>query len=128
MNPKTHFPVAGPVEAARAMRGEPGFVFLDSALLHAESLSVLACKPDLILCGRDWKMLECELDRRGRLTGSSGCPDGAAIGWVGYDGDFHFSFYDQLHVYSHAAGEWTNKPQKFEGAFSSASATAPALP
>jgi aminodeoxychorismate synthase component I len=76
----------------------------------------------LILCGRDWEMLECELDRRRRVTGSSGCPDGAAIGWVGYDGDFHFSFYDQLHVYSHAAGEWTNKPQKFEAAFRSACA------
>lgn len=119
MNLETHFPAAGPVEAARAMRGEPGFVFLDSALPHADSLSVLACKPDLILFGRDWEMLECELDRRRRVTGSSGCPDGAAIGWVGYDGDFHFSFYDELYVYSHAAGEWTNKPQKFEAGFSS---------
>ena len=115
MNPKTRYPAEGPVEAARAMRQEPGFVFLDSALPGEGSLSVLACKPDLVLRGRDWEMLEQELERRRRNNGVSGIPDGAAIGWIGYDGDFYFSFYDRLHVYSHDAGEWILRPEKFVG-------------
>lgn len=114
MNPKTHHPADGPVEAARAMRHEEGFVFLDSALPSESSISVLASKPDLVLRGRDWDMLEHELERRCRKTNESGNPDGAAIGWVGYDGEFHFSFYERLYVYSHAAGQWTLRPEKFQ--------------
>jgi anthranilate/para-aminobenzoate synthase component I len=115
MNPKTRYPAEGPVEAARAMKQEPGFVFLDSALPGEGSLSVLACKPDLVLRGRDWEMLEQELESRRRNNGVSGIPDGAAIGWIGYDGDFYFSFYDRLHVYSHDAQEWILRPEKFLG-------------
>ena len=63
MNSKTRYPAEGPVEAARAMKQEPGFVFLDSALPGDGSLSVLACKPDLVLRGRDWEMLEQEFGK-----------------------------------------------------------------
>jgi len=115
MNPKTRYPAEGPVEAARAMKQAPGFVFLDSALPGNGSVSVLACKPDFVLRGRDWEMLEQELERRRRSNGVSGIPDGAAIGWIGYDGDFYFSFYDRLHVYSHDAQEWIFRPEKFVG-------------
>ena len=115
MNPKTRYPAEGPVEAARAMKQEPGFVFLDSALPGDGSVSVLACKPDLVLRGRDWEMLEQELERRRRNNGVCGIPDGAAIGWIGYDGDFYFSFYDRLHVYLHDDGEWIIRPEKFLG-------------
>ncbi len=38
-----------PEEAARALRQEEGFVFLDSSLASAESLSLLASKPSLVL-------------------------------------------------------------------------------
>jgi len=113
MNPKTRYPAEGPVEAARAMKQAPGFVFLDSALPGDGSVSVLACKPDLVLRGRDWEMLEQELERRRRNNGGLGIPDGAAIGWIGYDGDFYFSFYDRLHVYSHDVREWILRPEKF---------------
>jgi anthranilate/para-aminobenzoate synthase component I len=115
MNSKTRYPAEGPVEAARAMKQELGFVFLDSALTGDGSVSVLACKPDLVLRGRDWEMLEQELERRRRNNGVPGIPDGAAIGWIGYDGDFYFSFYDRLHVYLHDAGEWILRPEKFLG-------------
>ena len=115
MNPKTRYPAEGPVEAARAMKQEPGFVFLDSALPGDGSVSVLACKPDLVLRGRDWAMLEQELERRRRNNGVSEIPDGAAIGWIGYDGDFYFSFYDRLHIYSHDAEGWISRPEKFAG-------------
>lgn len=113
MNPKTHYPAEGPVEAARAMKHEPGFVFLDSALPGDGSISILACKPDLVLRGRNWELLEQELNSRRREGKGNGIPDGAAIGWVAYDGEFHFSFYDQLHVYSHDAGAWIVRPEKF---------------
>ena len=114
MNPKTHYPAEGPVEAARAMKHEPGFVFLDSALPGAGSISILACKPDLVLRGRDWDLLEQELDSHRRENRSNGIPDGAAIGWVTYDGEFCFSFYERLHVYSHDAGAWILRPEKFD--------------
>ena len=38
-----------PEEAARAMRSRNGFVFLESTLASAESISLLAWEPDLIL-------------------------------------------------------------------------------
>ncbi|PAZ01077.1 MAG: hypothetical protein CAK90_02215 [Spartobacteria bacterium AMD-G4] len=114
MNPKTSHPGGSPVEAARAMSHEEGFVFLDSALPSKNSLSLLASKPDLVLRGRDWDALECELEKRYRSKDGSGHPEGAAIGWVGYDGDFHFSFYERLHIYSHAAKEWTVRPKEFQ--------------
>lgn len=113
MNPKTSDTACGPVEAARALKDEPGFVFLDSALSGDRSISLVAAKPDLVLRGRDWERLERELESRARSSAPSGFPDGAAIGWVGYDGEFHFSFHDRLHVYLHDSGEWINAPQTF---------------
>jgi len=113
MNPKTSDKICGPVEAARALRHEPGFVFLDSALSDARSISIVASNPDLVLRGREWGKLERELESRVKKGSVSGFPDGAAIGWIGYDGEFHFSFYDRLHVYSHAEREWINQPADF---------------
>ena len=113
MNPKTSDTAQGPVQAARGLKHEPGFVFLDSALSGDRSISVVAANPDLVLHGRDWERLERELESRARSSARSGFPDGAAIGWVGYDGEFHFSFYDRLHVYLHASQEWINAPANF---------------
>lgn len=101
------------VNAARAMRSQPGFVFLDSALVGKGSISLLACNPDLVLQGVDWSILEAELDKRRRKSQISGIPDGAAIGWVGYEGEFHFAFYDNLHIYNHDAGDWIIPPSEF---------------
>ena len=113
MNPKTSDTAQGPVQAARGLKHEPGFVFLDSALSGDRSISVVATNPDLVLRGRDWERLERELESRARSSARSGFPDGAAIGWVGYDGEFYFSFYDRLHVYLHASQEWINAPANF---------------
>jgi para-aminobenzoate synthetase component 1 len=113
MNPKTSDTAQGPVQAARGLKHEPGFVFLDSALSGNRSISVVAATPDLVLHGRDWERLERELESRARSSARSGFPDGAAIGWVGYDGEFHFSFYDRLHVYLHESQEWINAPANF---------------
>ena len=55
-----------PEEAARALRSRKGFVFLESTLATAESISLLAWEPDLILDGgaSDWHALERELAAR----------------------------------------------------------------
>jgi anthranilate/para-aminobenzoate synthase component I len=97
-----------PVEAARLLRRRRGFAFLDSAQAAHGSLSLLACEPDLVLTGGpgDWPAFEEELRRRARETADIGCPDGAAIGWLGYDGRFCFGFYDSVAVYRHADGCW----------------------
>ena len=95
-----------PIEAARAMRHRDGFAFLDSSLPTAGALSILACEPDLTLSGHDWTKMERELQKR-KSTGSDG---GGAIGWVGFDGEYHFSFYDRFHAYSHDTKSWKNSP------------------
>jgi len=103
----------GPEQAARALRQREGFVFLDSSLPGHDSISLLACEPDLILNGEgeDWTRLEEELVARSRPTADLGEPDGAAIGWIGFDGRFRFGFYDQLHIYFHASESWKNPPE-----------------
>lgn len=105
----------GPLEAARAMRRREGFAWLDSALPGRGSVSILACEPDLVISGRDWGALEAELVRRRREGADLGLPDGAAIGWVGFDGDFCFSFYNALHLFDHARDVWIRKPAEFVG-------------
>jgi aminodeoxychorismate synthase component I len=95
-----------PIEAARAIRHREGFAFLDSSLPTAGALSILACEPDLTLSGHDWTKMERELQKR-KSTGSDG---GGAIGWVGFDGEYHFSFYDRFHAYSHDTKSWKNSP------------------
>lgn len=99
-----------PEEAARALRGRGGVVFLESGAGGATSL--LACEPERILEGgpEDWPDFERELTRRARPAADLGLPDGAAIGWVGFDGRFRFGFYDRLHIYQHEAAQWKNAP------------------
>ena len=97
--------------AARARKDDPGMVFLDSGTI-GNGISILAAKPDLVLSGSDWGRLERELISRRR--DGPGYPDGAAIGFVSFDGTHHFGFYDNLHVYSHENGRWANRPGDFE--------------
>jgi hypothetical protein len=100
-------PVA-PEEAARTMRSREGFVFLDSSLATANSVSLLACEPDLVLEGAaaDWGRLESELAARQKPAADLGFPDGAAIGWIAFDGQFRFGFYKRLAIFVHDPGVW----------------------
>lgn len=100
---------------ARAMHHEPGFVFLDSALSGEQSVSIIASNPDFVLRGRDWDALERELNKRRQDSGSADHPEGAAIGWIGYDGDFRFCFYNHIHVFEHETGNWRSFPKNFDG-------------
>ncbi|MGA7904316.1 MAG: aminodeoxychorismate synthase component I [Terrimicrobiaceae bacterium] len=105
-------PVA-PEEAARAMRSRDGFVFLDSSLATADSLSLLAWEPDFIVEGAasDWHRLESELAARQKPGADLGIPEGAAIGWVGFDGRFRFGFYDRTAIFVHGPGIWYSDGQ-----------------
>jgi para-aminobenzoate synthetase component 1 len=98
----------GPEEAARAMRSRAGFVFLESSLATASSVSLLACEPDLIIEGgaSEWGRLETELAARQRPSADLGIPDGAAIGWIGFDGSFRFGFYEKPAIFLHGPALW----------------------
>ena len=114
-----------PIAAARARRDDSGMVFLDSGTT-GKGISILAVEPDLVLSGNDWGRLERELEARRR--DSAGNPDGAAIGFVSFDGTHHFGFYDSLHVFSHGDERWTNRPRDFDPAAVSGVAPIPFAP
>jgi anthranilate/para-aminobenzoate synthase component I len=98
------------IGAARALRRRDGFVFLDSGSPGNAGISLLACEPDLVVSGNDWDRLERELERRR----GSGCPHGAAVGHVDFDGNFHFGFYRHPHIFFHGDGRWENPPEEFQ--------------
>ena len=99
-----------PEEAARAMRSSAGFVFLESSLAAANSISLLACEPDFIIEGgaSEWGRIENALALRQKPSADLGVPDGAAIGWIGFDGRFRFGFYEKPAVFLHAPALWHN--------------------
>jgi len=96
------------------MRRRPGFSFLDSAMQRVHAASILACEPDLVLRGRNWAALEEELKKRTRGSAGGDFPEGAAIGYVGFDGEFCFAFHERLHVFLHGENRWINPPEEFE--------------
>jgi para-aminobenzoate synthetase component I len=102
-----------PVEAARFLRARPGFVFLESTLADTNSISLLASEPELILDGTraDWARLEHELAARQADCGSS---QGAAVGWVAFDGRFRFGFYKNVDIFLHGQRAWRN-PRMLHG-------------
>jgi len=104
-----------PLAAARALRARSGLAFLDSSLAGAGALSLLAAEPDLVLAGSDWGSLEAELRRRTTAPSGNGCPEGAAIGWVAFDGSFRFAFHDRLHVFLHDSQSWIGEPDVVAG-------------
>ncbi len=100
------------IDAARALRSQPGFVFLEDGLPGPQSFSLLATKPDVVMSGdlSTWADFERELARRAAPSADLGIPTGAAIGWVGFDGSYRFGFYDRPSVYHHGRGVWLANP------------------
>jgi para-aminobenzoate synthetase component I len=96
---------------AGQLHGHDGFVFLDSALAQPGALSLVAVEPDKILGGSadDWHLLERELADRSRPPGHLPGSEGAAVGWLGYDGTFCFAFYEKPWVFAHD-GKWDKTP------------------
>ena len=101
-----------PEDAARALRDAPGFVYLDSAVEAAGAISLIAVEPDLVLSGTpgDWHLLESELALRSRPSADLGIPQGAAVGWLGFDGSFSFGFYENPFLFAHGEGRWISGP------------------
>lgn len=100
-------------KAFRSMSGREGFVALESSLADDSSCSFLASEPDLVLEGvsdKDWAGLDRELGRRRRTAADTGLPDGAAIGYVTFEGRFRFQFYDSLAIFSHGRAGWVRPP------------------
>jgi len=114
-SPATALPLTAslaPEEAGRALRSRPGLVSLECQAVGAEPFTLLAFEPDAIIEGGpgDWPLLERELAARKRPGADLGLPDGAAIGWVEFDGRFRFGFYDKLHIFLHGPSAWLNAP------------------
>ena len=101
-----------PIHCARSWQARPGVAFFDSVLEKRGAISILAAEPDTVLRGTDWELLERELERRQRPGPDLGYPDGGAIGWVDFDGEYRFAFYDTLHVFLHDEGRWVNPPDE----------------
>lgn len=101
-----------PEEAGRALRSRPGLVSLECQAAGSEPFTLLASEPDTVIEGHaaEWPLLERELAARKRPGADLGLPDGAAVGWVGFDGRFRFGFYDKLHIFLHGPSAWLNAP------------------
>ena len=100
----------GPSEVAAALRHLPGLVFFDSSgnLARPQALSIVGACPGGQLEGTIDEVAELREQIRKRSVRRPDCgfPLGAACGWIGYKGDFHFGFYDDLLVYNHVTGRW----------------------
>lgn len=99
-----------PTELAARLHAGGGFVWLDTAVPDASSLSILAAQPVEILEGnifRDAALLRRVLQQHQQPhVPDLGAPSGGLIGWVGFDGHFIFGVYPQCHVYQHRSGSW----------------------
>lgn len=103
----------GPLEAARALKSAFGTVFLDSGM-SPDGISIIGSNPDLILAGDDWEKLEQELALRRRKNHNHGYPEGAAIGYVAFDGTYRFGFYEDPSLFLHGNQQWITRPGNFE--------------
>lgn len=116
-----------PIEAARALRGRPGFVFLDSSRAQPGAVSLLAAEPVAVLQGGagEWPEFERELARRARACGPDlALPQGAAIGWLDFHRRFVFGLYETIWIFCHESGRWIGDPPPVEQAPNSAAAPA----
>lgn len=90
------------------MHRSPGFVFLDSAREIPSSQSLLAWEPDTILAGglAQWPLLIQELERRMKPSVANDPSQGAAIGWLAFDGSYCFGFYEDVLIFDHGTKSW----------------------
>jgi anthranilate/para-aminobenzoate synthase component I len=95
---------AAPEEVARGLAGREGFVWLDSALPSAASVSILTADPIAVLTGhieQDWAAVSLALERGQRQARAGGL-----FGWVGFDGQFVLGEYPHALLYDHSSGVW----------------------
>ncbi len=100
---------------ARNRKGRPGFVLFETLNASPPGLSLVAAEPEEEVSGTDWKLLEEAFSRRPR---TQKLEEGAAIGFVQYDGSFHFGFYPQV-ILSHQKPLLSPPPTLINISFSS---------
>ncbi|MCF6311817.1 MAG: aminodeoxychorismate synthase component I [Verrucomicrobiales bacterium] len=110
-----------PLELARGLVGQPGFIFLDSASSDTSptpsaprAISILASDPEKIIQGK-WKQPSQALQelKQALQVGKAQCsnssydfPTGGAVGSFDYDGSFCFGIYPQMLIYDHLHNQW----------------------
>ncbi len=85
------------------MAQREGFVWMDSALPVAGSISILTAEPVEVLRGHiewDWRRVRAALSVPRAMAGG-------LYGWVGYDGEFVLGVYPHGLVYDHDAATWS---------------------
>jgi len=100
-----------PLEVAARCRHLPGLVFFDSArdARFAHDFSIVAACPTEMLRGDlhgDAGRLQAALDARQTVEADDGLPHGFAAGFVEYDGEYCFGFFDRALMFRHADQSW----------------------
>lgn len=104
-----------PVEVAARLRHLPGLVFLDTSghvpAGAPTTVSIIAARPVNVHSGsihraEDRRRLEIVMRAKRRVGADLGSPAGGLIGWIDYQGDFHFGEYSEMLVYRHDDGVW----------------------
>jgi para-aminobenzoate synthetase component I len=83
-----------PAQIATELAQDEGFIWLDSALPGAESVSRLTAHPSILLTGHldeDWHRVEALLLEKSRHDSPGGL-----YGWVGFDGKFTLGLYEHV--------------------------------
>ncbi|PWU07393.1 MAG: aminodeoxychorismate synthase, component I [Verrucomicrobia bacterium] len=83
------------LQLAKNWKERPGLILLETLNTSPSGLSLVAADPEEEVSGTDWELLEKVFSRRQR---TQKLEEGAAIGFVRYDGSFHFGFYPQITV------------------------------
>ncbi len=103
-------PGATPAEVALELRGQDGFIFLDSSSDDGE-LSILAANPSAVLSGSihdacSRELLRAHLRPTAASKADTGLPAGGLFGSIDFDGSFTFGRYDDYLVYQHRDARW----------------------
>lgn len=82
-----------------ATQSPTGWAWLDTSLSTPGGTSLIARDPERIIRGNsdNWHLIEEAVASESRRTG----PNGAAIGWVGYDGNFCFGIFRHVTRIAH---------------------------
>src|ERR1700754_2746921 len=85
-------------QLARCWKERPGFILFETSNAKIPGMNLVAAEPEKEISGNDWELLEEEFSRR---AGTQKLEEGAAIGFIRYDGSFHFEFYPQIVISHH---------------------------
>lgn len=94
-----------PAAAARSLRKNPGFFFLDSGQPEAGSVSLLGVNPSHVHHGHCGECGALE-ERLAANRRASSWSDGGLVGWMDFGGEFCFAEYEHFYVFDHTAARW----------------------